>query len=134
MERKNQKKKESENGSTGEVAMTRGAKKNKRGRKKLSPDVTTVLRPPRVNLGLTYPSHTHHMHTHTHTHRVQMLYKSQLTTLSYEFVFIYIFCPQILTPTHTTSHVTLLVWLHLHRLARTHTPICIHSARPKTRI
>lgn len=34
---------EGEKGSTGEVAMTRGSKENKRGREKPSPDVTTVL-------------------------------------------------------------------------------------------
>ena len=100
MERKNQKKKESENGSTGEVAMTRGAKKNKRGRKKLSPDVTTVLRPPRVNLGLTYPSHTHHMHTHTHTQSSNALQISVDNT----FIWICIYLHFLSTDTHTNTH------------------------------
>ncbi len=42
-----------------------GSKENKRDGEKLSPDVTAVLQPLRVNLGLTFPSHTHHTHKHT---------------------------------------------------------------------
>lgn len=77
-------------------------------REKLSPDVTTVLRPPskfRINLPLP----------HTNTHRVQMFYKSPVTTLSYEFVFIEILCPQIDTLTHITLHGTSLVWIPFNR-------------------
>lgn len=39
-----------------------------RGGEKPGPDVTAVLRPRRVNLGLTCPSHTRHTRTDKHTH------------------------------------------------------------------
>lgn len=47
--------------------MTSVAKKT-RGGEKPSPDVTAVLQPRRVNLGLTCPSHTRHTHAQTNTH------------------------------------------------------------------
>lgn len=96
--------------------MTSVAKKT-RGREKPSPDVTAVPRPRRVNLGLTCPSHTHLTHaqtsTQTHTHRVQMFYKSPVTTLSYQFVFIYFFCQQ--KHWHDLRRAP-LGWVHLHKL------------------
>lgn len=47
--------------------MTSVAKKT-RGGEKPSPDVTAVLQPPRVNLGLTRPSHAYHTRAQTNTH------------------------------------------------------------------
>ena len=86
--------------------MTRGAKKNKRGREKLSPDVTTVLRPPRVNLGLTYPSYTHHMYTHTHTHTHTHTQSSNALQISVDntFIWICIYLRFLSTDTHTNTH------------------------------
>lgn len=51
-----------------------------------------------------------------------MFCKSPVTTLSYEFcIYLHFLSTDTHTRTHTSLHVTPLVWIHLHRVVHTHT-------------
>lgn len=92
---------------------------------KLTPDVTTVLRPPRVNLGLTYPSHTHHTHKHTQSSNVLQISGDNT------FIRICIYLHFLSVDTHRNTHnlarhsvgmdtrSSTQMWTHTH----THTQI-----------